>query len=63
MIQVAETRREAIQLEQLIPVSGDRLSAQSPFSVSRRQASPNEFRARARRDMTVPIGRAVISEI
>jgi hypothetical protein len=27
------------------------------------QASPNAFRARAKRDMTVPIGRAVISEI
>jgi hypothetical protein len=32
-------------------------------AASRFQASPNAFRARARRDMTVPIGRAVISEI
>jgi hypothetical protein len=39
------------------------LSVQPVFFVSRPQASPNTFRARANRDITVPIGKAIISEI
>ena len=39
------------------------MSVQPAFFVSPRQASPNAFRARAKRDMTVPIGKAVISAI
>ena len=39
------------------------LSVQPVFFVSQPQASPNAFRARAKRDMTVPIGKAVISAI
>jgi hypothetical protein len=38
-------------------------SVQPLLFVSPGQASPNTFRARAKRDMTVPIGKAVISEI
>ena len=38
-------------------------SLQPVFFASQPQASPNAFRARAKRDMTVPIGKAVISEI
>ena len=39
------------------------MSVQPVFFISRPQASPNAFRARAKRDMTVPIGKAVTSEI
>jgi hypothetical protein len=39
------------------------MSVQPPLFVSRTQASPNTVRARAKRDMTVPIGKAVTSEI
>jgi hypothetical protein len=39
------------------------MSVQPVSFVSQPQASPNAFRARAKRDMTVPIGKAVISEI
>lgn len=39
------------------------VSGQPLLGASRSQAAANALRARARRDMTVPIGRAVISEI
>lgn len=60
MIQISEQGDKRSGLDKSIfgAVSGQPL-----FGASRSQAAANALRARARRDMTVPIGRAVISEI